>query len=231
MIQMFHVEKAYPGDPPVLHDINLAVEKGEFIFLTGPSGAGKTTLLKLIFCGEKATKGQILVNGRNIARIRDSAIPYLRRNIGVVFQDFKLLPTRTVAENVSFTLDVLGLPRAQTRRRVLTMLKMVGLEHKADAYPQKLSGGEQQRVSIARALVNDPAILLADEPTGNLDPVLTLSIMDLLRDMNARGTTVLVATHDRSLLERYRRRTIALERGRIVADQEGAPPAWAHAAY
>jgi cell division transport system ATP-binding protein len=231
MIQMFHVEKAYPGDPPVLHDVNLAVDKGEFIFLTGPSGAGKTTLLKLIFCAEKATRGQILVNGRNIARIKDSAIPYLRRNIGVVFQDFKLLSTRTVAENVSFTLDVLGLPRSQTRRRVLLMLKMVGLEHKADAFPQKLSGGEQQRVSIARALVNDPAILLADEPTGNLDPELTLSIMDLLRDMNARGTTILVATHDRSLLERYRRRTIALERGRIVADQEGAPPTWASAAY
>lgn len=231
MIQMFHVYKAYPGDPPVLHDVNLSVEKGEFIFLTGPSGAGKTTLLKLVFCGEKATQGQILVNGRNIARIKDSAVPYLRRNIGVVFQDFKLLATRTVAENVSFTLDVLGLPRSQTRRRVLNMLKMVGLEHKADAHPQKLSGGEQQRVSIARALVNDPAILLADEPTGNLDPVLTLSIMDLLRDMNARGTTVLVATHDRSLLERYRRRTIALERGRIVADQEGAPPAWAAGAY
>jgi cell division transport system ATP-binding protein len=229
MIQMFHVYKAYPGDPPVLHDVNLAVEKGDFVFLTGPSGAGKTTLLKLIFCAEKATKGQILVNGRNIARITDGAVPYLRRNIGVVFQDFKLLPTRTVAENVAFTLDVLGIPRSQSRRRVLNMLKQVGLEHKADAYPQKLSGGEQQRVSIARALVNDPAILLADEPTGNLDPALTVQIMDMLRDFNARGTTVLVATHDRSLLERYRRRTIALEKGRIVADQEGAPPAWASA--
>jgi len=226
MIQMFHVYKAYPGDPPVLHDVNLAVEKGDFIFLTGPSGAGKTTLLKLIFCAEKSTKGQILVNGRNIARITDGAVPYLRRNIGVVFQDFKLLPTRTVAENVAFTLDVLGIPRSQSRRRVINMLKQVGLEHKADAYPQKLSGGEQQRVSIARALVNDPAILLADEPTGNLDPTLTLQIMDMLRDFNARGTTVMVATHDRSLLERYRRRTIALEKGRIVADQHGAPPAW-----
>ena len=227
MIQMFHVYKAYAGDPPVLHDVNLSVEKGDFVFLTGPSGAGKTTLMKMIFCAETPTKGQILVNGRNIARIKDSAVPYLRRNIGVVFQDFKLLSTRTVADNVAFTLDVLGIPRSQSRRRVLNMLKQVGLEHKADTYPQKLSGGEQQRVSIARALVNDPAILLADEPTGNLDPALTLSIMDLLRDMNARGTTIMVATHDRAMLDRYRRRTIALEKGRIIADQEGAPPVWA----
>jgi len=156
MIQMFHVYKAYPGDPPSLSDVNLQIDKGEFIFLTGPSGAGKTTLLKLLFCAEKATKGQILVGGRNIARIRESAIPYLRRNIGVVFQDFKLLPRRTVADNVAFTLDVLGIPRAECRARVTRMLKLVGLEHKADALPLRLSGGEQQRVVIARALVNDP---------------------------------------------------------------------------
>ncbi len=225
MIQMFHVYKAYPGDPPVLSDINLHVEKGEFVFLTGPSGAGKTTLLKLVFCAEQATKGQILVGGRNIARIRESAIPYLRRNIGVVFQDFKLLPNRTVAENVAFALDVLGVPREETRERVHRMLKLVGLQHKADSVPLKLSGGEQQRVVIARALVNDPTILLADEPTGNLDPALTLEIMDLLTQVNVRGTTVLVATHDTSLITRYQKRTIRIERGQVVSDEDGVKAA------
>ena len=221
MIQLFHVSKAYPGDPPVLQDINLNVEKGEFVFLTGPSGAGKTTLLKLLFCAEKATRGQILVGGRNVARIRESAVPYLRRNIGVVFQDFKLLPHRTVEDNVAFTLDVLGVPRSEARARVRKMLKQVGLEHKADSYPLKLSGGEQQRVVIARALVNDPTILLADEPTGNLDPALTVEIMDLLNAVNVRGTTVLVATHDATLLSRYQKRTVRLEHGQIVSDEDG----------
>jgi cell division transport system ATP-binding protein len=225
MIQMFHVYKAYPGDPPVLSDINLHVEKGEFIFLTGPSGAGKTTLLKLLFCAENATKGQILVGGRNIARIRESAIPYLRRNIGVVFQDFKLLPQRTVEDNVGFTLDVLGVPRAEASQKVHRMLKLVGLEHKASSYPLRLSGGEQQRVVIARALVNDPTILLADEPTGNLDPALTVEIMDLLNQVNIRGTTVMVATHDSTLLARYQKRTVRLERGFIVSDEDGVKAA------
>jgi cell division transport system ATP-binding protein len=221
MIQMFHVTKAYPGDPPVLTDINLDVGKAEFIFLTGPSGAGKSTLLKLMFLAERPTRGQILIAGRNIARVRESSIPYLRRNIGVVFQDFKLLPTRTVAENVGFTLDVLGTPRDEVRERSIKMLRRVGLEHKADVSPMKLSGGEQQRVSLARALVNDPAMLLADEPTGNLDPALTVEIMDLLCDVNARGTTVIVATHDASLIERYEKRTLRLERGALVADERG----------
>ncbi len=221
MIQMFHVSKAYPGDPPVLTDINLDIDKAEFVFLTGPSGAGKSTLLKLMFLAERPSKGQILIAGRNIARVRESSIPYLRRNIGVVFQDFKLLPTRTVAENVGFTLDVLGVPRDEVRDRSVKMLRRVGLEHKADVSPLKLSGGEQQRVSLARALVNDPAMLLADEPTGNLDPALTVEIMDLLCDVNARGTTVIVATHDASLIERYEKRTLRLERGALVADERG----------
>ncbi len=225
MIQMFHVYKAYPGDPPVLSDINLHVEKGEFVFLTGPSGAGKTTLLKLVFCAEKATKGQILVGGRNVARIRESAVPYLRRNIGVVFQDFKLLPHRTVEDNVAFALDVLGVPRAEARERVHRMLKLVGLQHKAGSLPLRLSGGEQQRVVIARALVNDPTILLADEPTGNLDPALTVEIMDLLMDVNVRGTTVMVATHDNTLLQRYQKRTVRLERGMLVSDEDGVKAA------
>jgi cell division transport system ATP-binding protein len=225
MIQMFHVTKAYPGDPPVLVDINLDIEKGEFVFLTGPSGAGKSTLLKLMFLAERATRGQILLAGRNVARLRESGIPYLRRNIGVVFQDFKLLPTRTVAENVGFTLDVLGTPRDEVRDRSLKMLRRVGLEHKADVSPLKLSGGEQQRVSLCRALVNDPALLLADEPTGNLDPALTVEIMDLLTDVNARGTTIVVATHDATLIERYQRRTLRLEKGTMVADARGAKAA------
>ena len=225
MIQMFHVTKAYPGDPPVLVDINLDIEKGEFVFLTGPSGAGKSTLLKLMFLAERATRGQVLLAGRNVARLRESGIPYLRRNIGVVFQDFKLLPTRTVAENVGFTLDVLGTPRDEVRDRSLKMLRRVGLEHKADVSPLKLSGGEQQRVSLCRALVNDPALLLADEPTGNLDPALTVEIMDLLTDVNARGTTIVVATHDATLIERYQRRTLRLEKGTMVADERGAKAA------
>jgi cell division transport system ATP-binding protein len=221
MIQMFHVTKAYSTDPPVLVDINLDVQKGEFVFLTGPSGAGKSTLLKLMFVAERPSRGQVLIAGRNVARLRAGGIPYLRRNIGVVFQDFKLLPTRTVAENVGFTLDVLGTAREIVRDKSLKALKSVGLEHKADVLPPKLSGGEQQRVVIARALVNDPAILLADEPTGNLDPRLTVEIMDLLCDVNARGTTVVVATHDASLIERYQKRTLRLERGTLVAEAAG----------
>jgi cell division transport system ATP-binding protein len=222
MIQMFHVYKTYPGDPPALADVNLHVRKGEFVFLTGPSGAGKSTLLKLIFLAERPTRGQILVGGLNVARLRESGVPFLRRNIGVVFQDFKLLPRRTVADNVAFTLEVLGVPRSEVHERVMRMLKRVGLEHKANVLPPRLSGGEQQRVVIARALVNDPAILLADEPTGNLDPALTLEIMDLLCDVNVRGTTVVVATHDQTLLERYDKRTIRLERGVIVSSEHGA---------
>lgn len=224
MIQMFHVYKAYPGNAPSLSNITLQVEKGEFVFVTGPSGAGKTTLLKLIFCAEKATEGQVLVNGTNLGRIRDAAVPFLRRNIGVVFQDFKLLPRRTVAENVAFTLEVLGVPQRECRQRVMRMLKLVGLEHKADALPIRLSGGEQQRVVIARALVNDPTILLADEPTGNLDPALTIEIMDLLCEVNVRGTTVVVATHDTQLLSRYPKRTIKLEGGQLASDRDWLGP-------
>lgn len=217
MIQFFHVYKNYRGQP-ALNDLSLDIVKGEFVFLTGPSGAGKTTLLKLIFCAERAHRGQILVSGRNITKIRESAIPFLRRNVGVVFQDFKLLGNASVAENVAVTLDVLALPRSEVQRRVIGMLKAVGLEHKADALPPRLSGGEQQRVAIARALVNDPAILLADEPTGNLDADLTADIMQLLSDANARGTTVVVATHDQALLTQHHRRTLLLSGGRITED-------------
>jgi cell division transport system ATP-binding protein len=218
VIQLFHVTKEYPGDGPALQDVSLEIEKGEFVFLTGPSGAGKSTLLKLIFCDEPATSGQLLLFGKNVAKIRRSAVPWVRRNIGVVFQDFKLLPQRTVAENVALPLEVRGLPEKDIRKRVRGLLRQVGLEYRADKFPPSLSGGEQQRVAVVRALAADPALLLADEPTGNLDPDRTLEVMDLLYGANARGTTVVVATHDRTLLERYKKRVVVLDRGRLLSD-------------
>jgi cell division transport system ATP-binding protein len=218
VIQLFHVTKEYPGDAPALQDVTLQVEKGEFVFLTGASGAGKSTLLKLIFCDEAATSGQLLLFGKNVAKISPRAVPYVRRNIGVVFQDFKLLPRRTVAENVALPLEVRALPDRDIRRKVRLLLRSVGLEHRAEKFPPSLSGGEQQRVAVVRALAADPALLLADEPTGNLDPDRTLEVMELLTAANARGTTVVVATHDRSLLERYKRRVVTLDRGRLVSD-------------
>jgi cell division transport system ATP-binding protein len=221
MIQLFHVTKQYAGGgAPALDDLTLHVKKGEFVFLTGPSGAGKSTLLKLLLCAESPTSGQILVFGRNVAKVQGSRIPYIRRNLGVVFQDFKLLSDRTVAENVAFPLEVRGLGAREVRKRVLAILRSLSLDTKADRFPPALSGGEQQRVSVARALVGDPALLLADEPTGNLDAERTLDVMDLIHAANARGTTVVVATHDRTLLERYRKRVISLENGRITSDGE-----------
>ena len=218
VIQMFHVSKRYTRDSLALDDLSLTLEKGEFVFLAGPSGAGKSTLLKLLFCAEKATQGQIIVAGLNVHRLRQPSIPYLRRNIGVVFQDFKLLQRRSVFDNVAFSLEVLGRPRREIQRRVTSVLRQVGLGDKLLTHPKRLSGGEQQRVAIARALVNEPAILLADEPTGNLDPDLTLEIMKLLEEANARGTTVLVATHDPNLLLSRRKRVVTLEGGRLVGD-------------
>jgi len=218
MIQLFHVHKEYAGESPALSDVNLEIDKGEFVFLTGPSGAGKSTLLKIVFCAEPPTSGQVLLFGKNVAKVAASDVPFVRRNIGVVFQDFKLLALRTVAENVALPLEVRGMPEKEIRRRVRALLRSVGLEHRADKFPASLSGGEQQRVAVVRALAADPALLLADEPTGNLDPDRTLEVMDLLYNANARGTTVVVATHDRSLLERYKKRVILLERGRLVSD-------------
>ncbi len=216
MLHAYHLGKVYDaGDRPALHDVSFVVEKGEFAFLTGPSGAGKTTLLRLAFGAERPTRGQLFVNGENVAQLRRKDLPYLRRRIGVVFQDFKLIGTQTVAENVAYALHVVGTPEREIRRRVLAVLAGVGLAHKATALPPKLSGGEQQRVAIARALVNDPALLLADEPTGNLDTELTAEIMELLEQANARGTTVLVATHDRAVLSRFGRRVMTLDAGRL----------------
>jgi cell division transport system ATP-binding protein len=218
MIQLYHVYKRYPNGVEALNDINLRIHEGEFVFLSGPSGAGKTTLIKLLLGYERSTGGQVLVNGRNLQVLQDVSIPFLRRNIGVVWQDFKLLKNRTVFDNVAISLEILGLRPREIRRRVSQILETVSLEHYANTLPQMLSGGEQQRVTIARALVNEPAILLADEPTGNLDPDLSVEIMNLLLDLQQKGTTVLVATHDRFLLERYSRRTILLNRGFLVED-------------
>ena len=218
MIKLFSVSKAYGPEAPTLDGLSLEIEKGEFVWLTGPSGAGKSTLLKLLFCAEAPSSGQIIVGGRNVARLGQKGVPLLRRSIGVVFQDFKLLPNRTVVENVGFALEVLGFSDREIEEKSMRRLDQVGLRHKARSLPQKLSGGEQQRVAIARALVNEPQIVLADEPTGNLDPGLTDSIIELLFDANARGTTVIVATHDHALLSRHARRTIALQAGRVVSD-------------
>ncbi len=218
MIQIANVSKSYTRDAPALTGITLQIGKGEFVFLTGASGAGKSTLLKLLFGAEKPTEGQILINGRNLSRMRASHIPQIRRKIGVVFQDFKLLPDRTVFENVAVALEVLGQPRAVVQQKVWRVLKSVGLAHKMHALPLLLSGGEQQRVAIARAIVNEPDLLLADEPTGNLDPDLTIEIMKLLQQVNARGTTVIIATHDPELLRRFNKRQVVLDRGRVVAD-------------
>ncbi len=217
MIELYHVSKSYERDIHALNDINLKINKGEFVFLTGASGAGKTTLLKILFAAEPATSGQVLVNGRNVTRIRPRDIPYLRREIGVVFQDFKLINHWTVFQNVAFVLEILGIRKREIKRKVWLTLKRVHLQEKVDTSPRKLSGGEQQRVAIARALVNDPVILLADEPTGNLDPDITLEIMKFFVEINARGTTVLLATHDRGLIESMGKRVAVLDRGRIVS--------------
>jgi cell division transport system ATP-binding protein len=221
---MFHVSKSYAAGSFALRDVSLEFGKGEFVFLTGPSGAGKTTLLKLLFSAERPSEGQIVVLGRNIARLGQRAVPQLRRRIGVVFQDFKLLPRRTVEENVALSLDVAGTPRRVVRAKVFAILKQLGLQHRRYHHPLSLSGGEQQRIALARALVNEPEILLADEPTGNLDPDLTLDIMDLIASAATRGTTVVVATHELALVNRYGKRAVRLDAGGVVEDS--LPPGW-----
>jgi len=217
MIQAFHVYKQYDRESMALTDVTLSVPKGEFCFLTGPSGAGKTTFLKLVFREELPSQGQILVGGRNVTAIPNGQIPELRRSIGVVFQDFKLLKRKTILENVAFVLRILGIPSREQKRRAFAALKAVGLHHKMHSFPLQLSGGEQQRVAIARALINEPMLLLADEPTGNLDPEMAQEIMRLFLEVNARGTTVLVATHDRDMIQRMGKRVIALEKGRVTS--------------
>jgi len=205
-----------------LRDLSLKVDKGDFVFLTGPSGAGKSTLLRLLLRDVLPSEGEIIVNGRNLARMSASQVQTYRRSVGFIFQDFKLIPRMTVLENIAFVPRVLGAPAATQRRKTFQVLKWVGLQHRINAFPLELSGGEQQRVAIARALVNDPMLILADEPTGNLDPDLSLEIMNLFREINARGTTVLVATHDRELIRRVGRTAIMLDRGSI-SEVDGEP--------
>ena len=217
MIQLFHVSKYYDRRP-ALSDINLLIEKGEFVLLMGPSGAGKTTLLKLLFGTERPDDGQILVQNRNVARLKASAIPYLRRTMGIVFQDFRLLPKKNVFENVALPLMVQGTSTFEIRRKVTEALKAVGVDHKKDQRPATLSAGEQQRVCIARAIVNSPIILLADEPTGNLDPHLSSEIIELFKVINARGTTIMVATHNPQVMAQANRRVLRLDQGKLVAD-------------
>ena len=225
MIETLGVTKAYGKDEYAVRDLSIKVEKGEFAFLTGPSGAGKSTLLRLLLLQERPTEGQIIIDGRDLLSLAPSDVQAYRRMVGFVFQDFKLIPTKTVFENVAFVLRVLGQPVEQQRRRTYTVLKWVGLQHRHNAYPLELSGGEQQRVAIARALVNEPHIMLADEPTGNLDPDLSLEIMNLFRDINASGTTVLVATHDRELIKWVGRRVIQLDHGHLAGTAPSPPPA------
>ncbi len=216
MIRLNHVYKNYGTAVDSLSDINLHVARGEFVFITGPSGAGKTTLLRLLFMAERVTKGQILINDINIGTLKARKIPYLRRAIGIVFQDFKLLNSITVLDNVSFPLEVLGLSRREIKKRVMRVLKFVGLTKKYNHYPLELSGGEQQRVAIARAVVNEPPILLADEPTGNLDSELTLDIIRLLDYIHKKGATVIMATHNKDIVERFHKRLVSLDQGRIL---------------
>lgn len=216
MIRLYHVYKTY-GDHDALSDVNLHIQKGEFAYVTGPSGAGKTTLLKLLYGAERPSAGKLLVGGVDASKLSAGQLPYLRRNIGVVFQDFKLIPNRTVFDNVILALDVIGMSRDDSARRTRAVLNTVGLRGKEDSWPIDLSGGEQQRVAVARAIVNDPAILLADEPTGNLDGAMAVEVMEILLAVNLRGTTVLVATHDTGLMNRFPNRTVRFENGRLVS--------------
>jgi cell division transport system ATP-binding protein len=219
MIDLQDVGVNYPGHAQALSGISLKVAKGEFVSIVGPTGAGKSTLLRLLYRGETSTTGSVIVAGQNLNEMRPRDIPFFRRKLGIVFQDFGLLPNQTAYENVAYALRVIGASNAAVRRQVPAALDMVGMAHRPDAFPKQLSGGEQQRVAIARAIVHDPALLLADEPTGNLDPDTSFGIVELLLHINVRGTTVLAATHDSAIVDRVRRRVVAFDRGRIVRDE------------
>jgi cell division transport system ATP-binding protein len=219
MIELVNVSKTFPNGIDVLFNINVNIGKEEFVFLVGPSGAGKTTLMKLLYRDEAPTTGKVVVDKVNVAELDVKQIPYLRRNIGIIFQDYKLLPLRTVFENVAFALRVTGAPRSNIRRKVMQALELVGMLGRANSFPDELSGGEKQRACIARAIVNNPPILLADEPTGNLDPTTSWDIIQLLDKINKRNTTVVVATHNKGIVDDMKRRVVALENGRVIRDQ------------
>jgi cell division transport system ATP-binding protein len=216
MIKLHRVTKYYENKIAAINDINLNINKGEFVFITGPSGAGKSTLIKLIFSSERPNTGEIVVNNENITRMSSKKIPYFRRKVGVVFQDFKIIQNRSVFDNVAFPLDIIGTRRKLVKKKVWQVLKWVGLLQKKDSLPPQLSGGEQQRVAIARAIINNPILLLADEPTGNLDPKLSFEIMKLFKAINARGTTVVIATHDKNTALKFSENIITLERGKLA---------------
>jgi cell division transport system ATP-binding protein len=220
VIEFKSVSKRYSSGTLALNKINLHINKGEFAFIVGPSGSGKSTLLKLILREENITEGEVYVNGFNVSTLKPKEVPYLRRSIGVVFQDFRLLPKKTVYENVEFAMHITGALPKERRRQVPMALGLVGLSKKADAYPDELSGGEQQRVALARALVNRPPLLIADEPTGNLDPETSWEIMKLIEEINHRGTTVIVATHEKGIVDSMQKRVIAIGKGEIIRDQE-----------
>lgn len=220
MIQCTHVYKRYKNGTNALYDINLSVDQGEFVYVIGPTGSGKSTLIKLMDAEEMCTKGNVKVVGIDVGELSKRQISIYRRNIGVVFQDYKLLPHLTVFENIAYALEVIGMKKAQIRKRTIEVMKVVGLSEKGNSFPKELSGGQQQRVAIARAIANRPKVLIADEPTGNLDPAKSDEIMDLLEEINQRyGTTVVMVTHDITLVNKYRKRTIVLEQGHIVADR------------
>ena len=219
MIELSKVTKVYPGGTAAMVEMDLTIAPGEFLFLVGPSGAGKSTLIKLLLREEKPTSGSLIVNGKDQAALKESEVPYFRRSLGVIFQDFRLLPNKTVYENVAFAMEAIGAPRREVLVRVNQVLDLVGLRLKGRSYPAQLSGGEQQRVAIARAIVNKPLLVIADEPTGNLDPDTSHEIMQIFEKINETGTTILMVTHDKTVVDTMQKRVIAIEKGRIVRDE------------
>ncbi|WP_153125223.1 cell division ATP-binding protein FtsE [Peribacillus tepidiphilus] len=220
MIEMKDVFKTYPNGVSAVNGINVKIKQGEFVYVVGPSGAGKSTFIKMIYREEKPTRGDVIVNGVNLSKIRNSKVPLFRRNIGVVFQDFKLLPTLTAYENIAFAMEVIEEHPSEIKKRVMEVLDLVGLKHKARMLPTELSGGEQQRVSIARSIVNSPKVVIADEPTGNLDPDTSWEIMNIFEEINNRGTTIVMATHNKEIVDNLKHRVIAIENGKIIRDEQ-----------
>ena len=219
MLLMTDVSKIYPGGNVALTDVNVHIQPGEFVFVVGPSGAGKSTFIKMLFREVIPTTGTVMVNGTDIMNLKAKEIPYMRRQLGIIFQDFRLLPDRTVYDNVAFAMLVIETPYRKIKRRVMNVLDLVGLRNRANSHPNELSGGEQQRVAIARAIVNDPLLVIADEPTGNLDPETSMEIMDIFSEINESGTTIVMATHDKEIVDAMGKRVIAIEKGKIVRDE------------